>query len=63
MVKMLKVTLFLLVLSGLQSCASNGTPPSPPTLMNNPDYSPAVTNESYMFRSPPPSFTRGVHGR
>ncbi|RDI48070.1 hypothetical protein AQULUS_06380 [Aquicella lusitana] len=52
MIKMhLKSGAFFLALVLLHGCANNTAPPAP--IFSDAIYSPAVTNEPFMFRGPP----------
>lgn len=56
----IKFTSLLFVFTILQGCASSTAPSvqgyAPPS------YSPATTNESFIFRSPPPAAVSAVRG-
>lgn len=54
------VALFLLTAVLLQGCASNTSQSPQPASAS---YSPVTTNQSYMFRSPPPAAVSAIRGR
>ena len=62
MIKMhLKSGAFFLALVLLHGCANNTAPPAP--IFSDAIYSPAVTNEPFMFRGPPEGVRMHGEGR